>query len=639
MRPDKLSIHDLFQKERRYVVPLYQRAYVWDEDGQWEPLWEDIERQADACVASASGVPRRSHFLGAVVLNVQKIVGSSVARSEIIDGQQRLTTMQLFIGALRDYANATDSEHAKKINRLTINEDEKPGSESVFKVWPTNADRKMFRSIMTAGSPEALLKKHGLTPNSELPRLIGAYCYFYGQIRTYVSKANADPNAADLQIFGLSQALRVGLQLVVIELEENDDPQIIFETLNARGQPLLPSDLIRNTVFHQASSDPNHVTNETYADELYAKYWQPFDNDRIPIPINGEDRYWHVEERQGRLNRPRIDLFIFHFLVMQTGKELAIGQIFQEFRDWRDVSKASLEPFLEEINHYAAIFRGLISPVGNDRASEFARRLRALDTSTVYPFLLYILGLPMDRLSKHDKEQIISEIESWMIRRLICQLTNKNYNKFFVSLLTKVKQAEADQLLIDKTNVSGAIKASAHEELTRGNDETTRWPKDEEFEKGWLEKMVYVKSRPDRAEMLLRAIDAQMLTNKTELIILPEGLTVEHLLPQKGEISDYPYPELVVDEKVEAPDVRRSRIIHTIGNLTLLTGPLNSSVSNGPFAAKRPAIAENSALRLNTRFQALEKSTWSESDIVARGRDLFAYAKVLWPSPTSKTVQ
>src|SRR5947207_9275405 len=97
MRPDKLSVHDLFQKERRYVVPLYQRAYVWNREEQWEPLWEDIERQAEACITAENGVARRSHFLGAIVLNVAKIVGNSVARSEIIDGQQRLTTLQVFL--------------------------------------------------------------------------------------------------------------------------------------------------------------------------------------------------------------------------------------------------------------------------------------------------------------------------------------------------------------------------------------------------------------------------------------------------------------------------------------------------------------------------------------------------------------
>src|ERR1700730_1462220 len=140
MKPDKLTIHDLFQRERRYVVPLYQRSYVWTREDQWEPLWEDIERQAMRCLAAENHVARRSHFLGAIVLNVAKIVGSSVARSEIIDGQQRLTTLQLFLAALRDYAAELGSSHASKLARLTINEDEKPDSEGSFKVWPTNAD-------------------------------------------------------------------------------------------------------------------------------------------------------------------------------------------------------------------------------------------------------------------------------------------------------------------------------------------------------------------------------------------------------------------------------------------------------------------------------------------------------------------
>jgi uncharacterized protein with ParB-like and HNH nuclease domain len=140
MKPDKLTVHDLFQKERRYVVPLYQRSYIWTRENQWEPLWEDIERQAEGCLEAENNVAPRSHFLGAVVLNVAKIVGSSVARSEIIDGQQRLTTLQLFLAALRDYATEIGSSQKNKLARLTINEDEKPDSEGSFKVWPTNAD-------------------------------------------------------------------------------------------------------------------------------------------------------------------------------------------------------------------------------------------------------------------------------------------------------------------------------------------------------------------------------------------------------------------------------------------------------------------------------------------------------------------
>ena len=636
MKPDQLSVYDLFQKERRYVVPLYQRAYVWNEEEQWEPLWQDIVRQADACLGSASGQPRRSHFLGAVVLNVQKIVGSSIARSEIIDGQQRLTTLQLFIAALRDCAIANGSADANKIRRLSVNEDEKVGAESSFKVWPTNADRHLFRTIMVSGRCEALFQKLNISKKADLPRLAGAYCFFYDQIDEYVSRAGPAQAAIDRQIFGLLQSLRAGLQIVVIELEDRDDPQIIFETLNARGQPLLPSDLIRNTIFHQASLDAVHSGNEQYADELYMRYWHAFDNDRALESIDGEDRYWHIEERQGRLNRPRIDLFIFHFLVMQTGRELAIGQIFQEFRDWRDSESSSLEEFLTELTRYASIFRALISPVGEDRASVFARRLRSLDTSTVYPFLLYILGLSNGRLSKDEKQQILVYLESWLIRRLICQLTNKNYNKFFVSLLSKAKQAEKDHLTANADDVRGvgsAIRTAIYEDLTTADEITTRWPTDQEFERGWLEKPIYVKSRPDRAVSLLRAIDAQMQTNRSEAVLLPDGLTVEHLLPQNGALSDYPLQTASREGSLETPELAREKLIHTMGNLTLLTGPLNSSVSNGPFDKKRPKIAENSALRLNARFQKPDQKTWLEQDIVDMGRELFTYAKEIWPRP------
>lgn len=630
MKPDKLSIHDLFQRERRYVVPLYQRAYVWNEDDQWQPLWDDIEGQADACLASETGVPRRSHFLGAVVLNVQKIVGTSVARSEVIDGQQRLTTLQLFIAALRDYASNVGSPQASKLRRLTIHEDEKEGSESSFKVWPTNADRKLFAAALTAGSPDALTKALALNPKAELPRLIGAYLFFYRLVAAFAQRAGGDQ---ERQIFGLLQALRTGLQLVVIELEDNDDPQIIFETLNARGQPLLPSDLIRNTIFHQASIDPRHSSNPHYADELYETYWHAFDNDRISPPIDGEDRYWHVAERQGRLTRPRIDLFIFHFLVMKTGRELSIGHIFQEFRDWRDQTNEPLEEFLKELKDYATIFRTLISPVGTDSISVMAGRVRSLDTSTVYPFLLYVLGLPTTVLSADQRRQILGDIESWMIRRFVCQLTNKNYNKFFVSLLSKLQAVAASPAHGGHPPKGEQLAAEVRRELTRSQDVTMRWPNDAEFEADWLAKAVYVKSRPDRAVMLLTAIDNAMRSNKNDYRHAPANVSVEHLLPQNGSLADYPLPPSEPEKAL--PEIRRQTLIHTVGNLTLLTTPLNSSVSNSAFTKKRPGIAQNSDLRLNTRFQDAAMEQWLEPDIVERGRNLFAYAKQIWPSQAS----
>jgi uncharacterized protein with ParB-like and HNH nuclease domain len=177
VKPDKLTIHDLFQRERRYVVPLYQRAYVWNREDQWEPLWEDLERQAEACLKAEDFVSKRSHFLGAIVLNVSRIVGARVARAETIDGQQRLTTLQILIAAIRDYAAQAGSEHVSRLRSLTLNEHRKAGSDDSFKVWPTNAERETFRSVMSAGSPEALRANLG-NGTSSAPR-IGRCLYLF----------------------------------------------------------------------------------------------------------------------------------------------------------------------------------------------------------------------------------------------------------------------------------------------------------------------------------------------------------------------------------------------------------------------------------------------------------------------------
>jgi Protein of unknown function DUF262/Protein of unknown function (DUF1524) len=618
MKPDKLTVHDIFQRERRYVVPLYQRSYVWNREEQWEPLWEDIEHHAQACLTAENHVARRSHFLGAIVLNVAKIVGSSVARSEIIDGQQRLTTLQVLLAALRDYAVEIGSEHAGKLTRLTINEDEKPGSEGSFKVWPTNTDRILFRNVLTAKSPPALIKALNIESEADAPRLAAAYLYFAKVIREFVRQGidDSDLEKLDHRILGLIQAQRTALQFIVIELEENDDPQVIFETLNARGQPLLPSDLIRNLIFLQAANAPN-----TNADELYEQYWRSFDDRRQKEAVNGEDRFWHIQERQGRLTRPRIDLFMFHYLVMKTERELNIGQLFREFRDWRDEHPQSVEGFLLDLQKSSAVFADLVAPSGRDRAAIFARRLKALDNSTVYPLLLFIMSLPRERLSVSARDEIIDDLESWLVRRFVCQLTNKNYNRFFVSLLNKIRTAPTNALLPDIVRT----------ELTRSSEPTLNWPDDKEFKQGWLTKRIYAKSRPDRSAMILRAIEERIRTPRNEDVILPDKLTVEHLLPQKGALSDYPFAETMPLEKSENAERCRSRVIDTVGNLTLLTRELNSSVSNGAFSGKSEAIAADSDLRLNAWLRFGSVTKWSEDSIIARGEDLFETASMIWP--------
>jgi hypothetical protein len=277
---------------------------------------------------------------------------------------------------------------------------------------------------------------------------------------------------------------------------------------------------------------------------------------------------------------------------------------------------------LADIQRYSKIFFELIEPVGTDRVATFAKRLKSLDTSTVYPFLLHILSLPASTLSPASRDQILSDLESWLVRRFVCQLTIKNYNRFFVSLLVKIKRADKH------IDIADLVRS----ELAKSKENGARWPTDEEFRQAWLYTPIYAKSRADRAGMVLHALELTQRSSRNEALSLPEKLTVEHLLPQKGQLSDYPYASVmpaIADENVEQT---RQRILHTIGNLTLLTGQLNSSVSNGAWPQKVQKIVADSDLRLNAWLRLTPPSEWDERSIIWRGEELFQHGLRVWPA-------
>ena len=503
MKPEKMTVLEVFQRERRLCVPLFQRAYVWNSEQQWEPLWEDIVRQANMHIAQTDPQAIRTHFLGAIVINIASVQGRSVARADVIDGQQRLTTLQLFMAALRDVAKAHDADpdDIDTFTRHTENPIRDKTSDEVFKVWPTNSDRPFFGETMRSGSLRAVLKRFG--PKADLPRIPAAYAFFHDAITDYVTEVASTDGRKD-QIFAIRRALQGSLQLVVIELEPGDDSQMIFETLNARGQPLLPSDLIRNFVFMRATAK-----SEKESERLYATYWAEFD-EALHDDGRNEKRFWHQDERQGRLVRPRIDLFVYHYLTMKTERDIRIGHLFEEFRSWWQSEDSDVATFLADLRHHAKLYREITLPTGSDRMSILAARLSALDTSTVHPLLLYLAGLDDATLPRKGRTQIAEDLESYLVRRFVAGMTPKNYNRFFLSLLTRAKHAIAHG-----DDLAETIRA----ELLRSVELTSIWPDDAAFRRGWLANPVYVGSRSDRSAMLLNALNAAMITTKNEKVI------------------------------------------------------------------------------------------------------------------------
>jgi hypothetical protein len=168
--------------------------------------------------------------------------------------------------------------------------------------------------------------------------------------------------------------------------------------------------------------------------------------------------------------------------------------------------------------------------------------------------------------------------------------------------------------------------------MLNSQGDSVRWPNDEEFKSKWLSQTVYT-NLSYRANMILTAIDLQLTSAKQEKLHIESKLTLEHVLPQEWTEENYPLPKGDVVQVTE----RRENLIHTFGNLTLLTKELNSSVKNAKFSIKRPAIAEQSALRMNVYFQKLkDPNLWNEDLILLRGKELFEVARKIWVYPDYK---
>jgi uncharacterized protein with ParB-like and HNH nuclease domain len=300
----------IFMQPQRLIVPLFQRPYVWNEKNQWEPLWDDLERLADRLLGEPQAKPF-PHFLGAVVLQQTLTPTGTMQERTIIDGQQRLTTLQLLFDALHaELAAVSATAPAQRIESLVVNPQAfwtRP--EDRFKVWPTNRDRPSFHAVMSAAPPvnyEAL--GHGGA------RMVDAHRYFSEEARNWLNREGPSQTAA--RAAAIERVARELLQIVVIELAADENAQEIFETLNARGAALTPADLIKNYIFQRLSEVNSDV------EIAYENHWKEF-----------ETAFWEAEINVGRLKQPRSSTFFRHWLVARTGDDIAANEVFKRFKE------------------------------------------------------------------------------------------------------------------------------------------------------------------------------------------------------------------------------------------------------------------------------------------------------------------
>lgn len=596
----------VFMQPQRLVVPLFQRPYVWNRESQWEPLWADVTRVADRLLAAPTAT-HQPHFLGAVVLQqLQNPVGALQMRT-IIDGQQRLTTLQLLLDALQaELAAAGAMQSALRLDALVRNPDafcSQP--EERFKVWPTNRDRPAFDAVMAAEPPVdyALLAHHD-------SRLVDAHQYFAKQARGWLTLNG--PEDVPIRAEKLEHSVRELLQMVVIDLTAEENAQEIFETLNARGAHLTAADLIKNFVFQRLMEAGEDV------EGLYESHWKDF-----------ETGFWEAEVTFGRLRYSRSSILMNHWLIARTGEEIVAREVFSRFKRYADHETGiAMAELVAQVDRAGGVYRSFVEGAAASnpitRLELFAYRTSILESEVFKPAVLWLLDPEQEPVPSGQLLKALEVLESWLVRRMLVRAQTSSYTQIAAELVTQLQKGQRE--------AAGDVV----EGFFAGQSVVSRyWPDDGDVRQELRSLAAYTRLRRGRLRMVLEAIE----DHRRGWRGTSEGLGgervargkyhIEHVLPRKWQMH-WPLPPSL-------SELDRDRILHTLGNLTLLTGKLNSKVSNAAWSIKKDALAQHDVLKLNSDLLAWAGSTWTEDRIMERTDSMIDSIIEIWPTPHGHT--
>lgn len=590
----------LFAQPVRYEIPDFQRRYVWRQDEQWEPLWEDVENLAQSLV---DGEDTKRHFMGAIVLQQQPFPAGTIEQRIVVDGQQRLTTLQLLIDAIQEVLESrSHADAAKRLATLVANGEEfRNGKhDHAVKIWPTVFDREAFKHAMSNELSSAAYADS---------RIVEAHNYFKAQttrwLELFSSAENADAERKAAN--SLEEAVRAYLEIVVIDLGDSDDPHIIFETLNARGTPLLQSDMVKNKILHDTGiglggygSDAPQSTNRAW----------PFD----------QDEWWAQEVGRGLQRRPRVDVYLNHWLTLRNQSEMKPYYEFAAFAEYAKArsgqgreTKDVIQDIADDLGSLGRIYQE-VETHPREVITKFVARRDVMSVGVVTPLLLWLLDADLDEAVV---ARSIRALESFLVRRVICGYSARSYGRLFVGLIERLAQDETGQ--IDRALISY---------LSEQTSQAARWPSDADLLDRFKTAPLYQILTQGRLRMVLEGVEEALRKKKAESDEVPAKLPIEHIMPQTWGAT-WPLPEDLANDPEAI--VNRNRSLHTIGNLTLVNTKLNSALSNAPWENKRKTLADYSVLYLNKRLVDKAPKEWDEAAIEKRAKWLHKQAARIWP--------
>lgn len=558
MKATEAKLLSFLQKSPQFVIPIYQRTYSWT-DKQCRQLWDDILR-------AGSSENIAVHFIGSIVYVEQGL--SQVTHQApllVIDGQQRLTTVALLLEALARAlgdSEPVDGFSAAKLRHYYLSNPLESG-DRYFKLLLSQTDDASLKAIIKNTEP----------PKEPSLRVTQNFALFTGLL----AEQKAD----------LAPVCRGLAKLVVVDIalsRDQDNPQLIFESMNSTGKELSQADLIRNFIL--MGLEPGLQT------RLYEEYWRPMEQDF------GQEAYG-----------TQFDSFMRHYLTMCTGDIPREREVYEAFKDYScttSVREAGIEALVKEIRVFARYFCALALGREPDAALKLAfHDLRELKVDVAYPLLLELYhDYANETLSAADFAAAVGLVESYVFRRAICAIPSNSMSKTFTAFGKRLKKDRYFESI------------QAHFLLLPSY---RRFPSDDEFRRDLQTRDLY---HFPRRSFWLRRLENH---GRKERVPVDE-YTIEHILPQNPDLSAAWKQALGEEwERVQ------QQWLHTLGNLTL-TG-YNAEYSDRPFADKRDMVGgfKQSPLKLNAGLGHVE--TWNEAAIQERAGRLADQALAVWTAP------
>lgn len=568
----KLLLKFLDGSDNRYIIPVYQRNYDW-KPKQCEQLFNDLVQIIKK--------NRKSHFFGSIVTSSANKGGKSDYL--VIDGQQRITTISILFTAMVNLmksglVEADDKRLAEKIEKKFL-VDEYQTEDRKLRLKPIKDDCVSFDKLIT-NDPTEFIESSNITQN---------YYYFENRI-----KKN------EISIDELYEAI-FRLEIIDIFLDKEDNPQLIFESLNSTGLDLTEGDKIRNFILMGLDAK----TQENYYEQ-----------------------YWNKIEKCTDYN---VSGFIRNYLTLIQKKIPNINNVYFTFKEYvldkMDIeNEEDCETILKEMLYYAQIYNKIISAENNpkDVISSILYRLNNIEMTVSYPFLLAMFGHELRKeITSLDVETTLKAIESYIFRRIMCPNYASNaLNKVFCNLDSEVMKIKNDNQDVSYSDI--LIYCLQSRVGAAG------FPSDKEFTEALTNRDVYHMYKKNREYLFDRFENGNTIERVNVIEMMENGdLTIEHIMPQtlteewKNELgSNY---QVIYDQN-----------IHTLKNLTL-TG-YNSKYSNSIFSEKKTIEKGFKDSGLNLNKSLLEYENWTEAEMQDRLNKLLLQANSLWPYPKTSFV-